>query len=82
MDDALTEDQVRRKVESEMIKAGSIRALAREWRISASYLCDFLNGRRGPGPQILRPLGLIQVVEVRYIRGKSEGRRRRVRLGS
>jgi hypothetical protein len=73
----MTEDQVRAKVEAEVGRAGSLRALAREWRISPSYLSDFLNGRRGPGPQVLSPLGLVQEVSVRYIPGENAGRRRR-----
>jgi hypothetical protein len=75
MPEEFTEAQVREQVEAEVLRLGSLRALARQWGMSPSYLSDFLNGRRGPGPQILRPLGL--VVTVRYVRGKSEGRRRR-----
>jgi lambda repressor-like predicted transcriptional regulator len=73
----MTESEVRAKVEAEVQRAGSMRALAREWGMSVSYLSDFLAGRRGPGPQILDPLGLVQVVVVSYEPGKAEGRRRR-----
>jgi hypothetical protein len=73
----VTESEVRAKVEAEVQRAGSMRALAREWNMSVSYLSDFLNHRRGPGPQILDPLGLVQRVAVSYEPGKAEGRRRR-----
>ena len=71
-----TEADIRAKVEALVVKAGSMRALAKEWNMSPAYLGDFLNSRRGPGPQILVPLGLVQVVTVRYVKGKNEGRRR------
>ena len=77
MKEELTEDDVRAIVEPLIVKAGSMRALAKEWNMSPAYLGDFLNGRRGPGPQILKPLGLVQVVTVRYVKGETEGRRRR-----
>jgi len=47
-------------------EAGSIRAVARDWGVSPSYLCDLLAGRRAPGPAILGPLGLRRVVTVTY----------------
>lgn len=74
----MTEEQVRAKVEAIVVKAGSMRAVAREWKVSPAYLSDFLNGRRGPGPQILAPVGLVPVVTVRYVPGKAEGRKRKV----
>lgn len=77
MSERLTEQQVRERVEALVVKAGSMRALAREWGMTPSYLSDFLNGRRGAGPQIAGPLGLIQVVEVYFVEGKTEGRRKR-----
>lgn len=77
MQGEMTEGQLREYVESLVVAAGSLRALAREWAVAPSYLCDFLNGRRGPGPQILAPLGLVADVSVRYVPGKAGGRRRR-----
>lgn len=38
-------------------KAGSLRALARQWKVSAAYLSDVKNRRRAPGPSILKHLG-------------------------
>lgn len=38
-------------------QAGSLRALARRWKLSAAYLSDVKNGRRAPGPSILKHLG-------------------------
>jgi transcriptional regulator with XRE-family HTH domain len=73
----MTEDEVRKRVEALVVEAGSLRELARRWDVSPSYLSDFLNGRRGPGPQILGPLGLVADVVVRYVPGKTTGRKRR-----
>ena len=74
---AYCEADVRDTVEGLVVGAGSMRALAREWGMSPAYLGDFLNGRRGPGPQILKPLGLVQVVTIEYRKGTSVGRQRR-----
>lgn len=41
-----------------MIKYGTTqKMLAKQFGISAAYLCDFLQGRREAGPKILRALG-------------------------
>ena len=77
MNHGLTEEQVRARVEALVVEAGSLRALCREWGVSPAHLCDFLNGRRGPGPKVLEPLGLVRHVEVRYVPGAAGGRRRR-----
>jgi hypothetical protein len=47
-----------RMVEREAVKAGSIRGLARKWKLSAPYISDVLLRRRDPGPSILRKLKL------------------------
>lgn len=73
----MTESEVRVRVEREVERAGSLRALAREWGVGPSYLSDFLNNRRGPGPKVLGPLGLVQVVRVSYEPGEAKGRRKR-----
>lgn len=54
--------QVLKMVRSEVERAGSQRALAREWGISVAYLSDVLRGNRHPGPSICGPLGLKPVV--------------------
>lgn len=64
----LTQEDVRRLVMQKYEKAGSFRSLAREWGLSAAYLCDFLNGRRGPGSRILNQFGLKRFVNVTYVR--------------
>lgn len=40
-------------------------AVAADLKIQPSYLSDILNGRRGPGPQVLRALGVERVVSYR-----------------
>jgi hypothetical protein len=73
----MTEEELRRKVETMVNSFGSLRAMAKAWGISPSYLCDFLNGRRGPGGAILGRLGLVPQVTVLYVPGEASGRRRR-----
>lgn len=46
-------------------RAGSLEALAREWRVSRGYLSSLLSGKRGPGRKVLSKLGLERVVEFR-----------------
>ena len=77
METRFTEQQVRDQVEALVVKAGSLRKLAIEWEMSPAYLSDFLNGRRGAGPQIVKPLGLVQCVEVYYVAGEQPKRRRK-----
>jgi hypothetical protein len=36
---------------------GGVREAARQWGCSPAYLSDVLNGRRGPGPAVLKPIG-------------------------
>lgn len=62
----MDEKQVIERVRKEVGRAGSIRALAREWGVTPSYICDLLNGRRAPGGKILGPLGLRMVKTVTY----------------
>ena len=76
---SLTEADVRARVEDLVVKAGSLRALAREWDVSPSYLSDFLTGRRGPGAKILGLLGLVPRITVEYVPGVAKGRRQRAR---
>jgi hypothetical protein len=39
-----------------------LRATARELKCSAPYLLDIINGRRQPGPKILKALGLERTI--------------------
>jgi len=57
-------------VRKEIKRAGSLRALAREWSVSPCYISDTCNGRRAPGPAILEPLGLERRTIVTYERQK------------
>ena len=59
----MTEDQVRDKVRKLIsVSGGNATAVARELGVSASYLHDFMDGRRMPGRKILSALGLRRVV--------------------
>lgn len=60
----MNEKAVVELVRKEKARAGGVRALAREWGISPVYISDLLNGRRGPGPGILKNLGLKRVQTV------------------
>ena len=62
----MTEEQVRAQVERLIQEAGSLRALARRWKITPSYLSDLRfrpSGRRTCGPGARRP---VRIVTVRY----------------
>lgn len=50
------------------LKRVSLRELARTIGCSPPYLSDVMNGKRDPGPLILRYLGLRKVVSVRWER--------------
>ena len=48
--------------------AGSQKAAAAALGISAQYLTDILNGRREPGPKMLKALGLERISSYREVR--------------
>lgn len=47
--------------------AESMRAVARDFGVSVTYISEVLKGTREPGPSILGPLGLEVEVSVRKI---------------
>jgi hypothetical protein len=51
---------------------GSLRKQALDWKISAAYLSDIVNGRRLPGNKVLKPLNLKLEQETlrTYVRSK------------
>ena len=54
--------EVCRRLTAACKAAGSQRAFAEKNGMSAAYVCDVLNGRRDPGPSILKALGLVIVI--------------------
>lgn len=56
-----------------------MREYAKEISCSAPYLSDLYNGRRQPGPQILRFLGLVKVqtTDVYYIAAENAAVKKR-----
>lgn len=54
----MSADEVRKMIRSRAEDIGTMRALARAWKVSPAYLSDVINGNREPGPRILRALGL------------------------
>lgn len=62
----MNESDIRRLVAISIKRAGSLRSLAREWKISPAMLSDVMTGRRGPGPKVLDHFGLKRVVIVTY----------------
>lgn len=62
----MNEYQMREVIRQEMNAVGSLREAAKKWKLSPAYLSDCLNGRRNPGPAILRALGYVRVVKVTY----------------
>jgi hypothetical protein len=70
-----TMQDVRRMVERQAKKAGSLRAYARQTGCTVAYLSDVLRARRDPGPKVLTPLGLEKIeprYEIRYRRTAKE----------
>jgi hypothetical protein len=59
---AYTADEVRELVIAQAKKAGNGTQLAKRWRCSREYVLSVMAGHEGPGPKILRPLGLKRVV--------------------
>lgn len=65
----MTEDEVRDLLRRKCEKAGSNRAFAIKHKITPTYIGDFLDGTRKPGPAILDALGLeVASVETLYRR--------------
>ncbi len=71
----MTESDVIDLVRAEVVQAGSMRKLARQWGMSPPYLSDVLKRYRPPGPSILSNLGLQRHVDYRKIppNGKKSG---------
>jgi hypothetical protein len=65
----MTADDVRSMLREACRKAGTSAAWADKNNVSQAYVSDTINGRREPGPAILRALGL--VVEPTYRKAKS-----------
>ena len=42
--------------------------IAKQLKVSPQYLCDIQQGRRAPGPKVLRALGLREVITYEWIR--------------
>lgn len=64
----VTESEVISLVREAVDRAGSMRKLASEWGVSPPMISDLLGGRRGPGPKILRHLGLKRIKSVSYVK--------------
>ncbi len=63
----MNEASVREIVAEAVERAGGMRPLSREWGISVSMVSDLINGRRAPGPKVLKHLGLVRVKTVAYL---------------
>lgn len=63
----MTAEDVRDLVRKRIAAAGSMAALAKQWKCTAGYLSNILNGRDTPGPRILKPLGLRIVTTTTYV---------------
>lgn len=64
----MTESDVAKLIEIEIARAGSVRALAREWKLSPCMISDIRNGRRGPGPKVLKQLGMKKVHKIEFVK--------------
>ena len=63
---------VESKLAARIEKAGGVRALARDWGVSAAWISQVSRGQRRPGPAILDRLGIAKVVGYR-LKAKAKG---------
>jgi predicted transcriptional regulator len=70
----MTESDVAKIVEHEIERAGSVRALGREWGVSPCMISDLRNGRRGPGPKVLRQLGMKKIHRIEFVKASAPSR--------
>ncbi len=61
----MTEKEILRLVKRRIAASASDAEAARSLGVSRQYLCDYLKGRKGAGPRILRKLGIRR--EVQYV---------------
>ena len=54
----MTKTRVLQVLRAAVTEAGSQKALAATWGLSASYLSDVLKGTRPPGPRVLGPMNI------------------------
>ena len=54
----MTDAQLMRLLEARLERAGTVKNLAADLGISATYLADILSRRSEPGPKVLAALGL------------------------
>ena len=64
----MTPDDFRDFLRAKAADAGSKKALAAQFGISAAYMGDVLNGRKSPGPAILGRFNLHRVIRYEPIR--------------
>lgn len=65
----MTKAEVMRRLRARVKEIGGESAAARAFQVSTVYLWQVLNGKRDPGPKILRALKLRR--EVRYVESGS-----------
>lgn len=56
--DVFPPEDVLAGLQDEIVRAGSMRALAREWGLTVSHLSRCVNGHEAPSPAILARMGL------------------------
>lgn len=65
---SVTGEQLTKRLQSDIKRAGSQRKWAAEHDVTGQYVCDLLRGRREPGPKILAALGVRRVVAYEVVR--------------
>lgn len=69
----LDESQMREAICTAIAVSPSLRQLAKTWGVSPSHLSDCANGKRAPGPLILRHFGMERRVVVSYHASETAG---------
>jgi hypothetical protein len=70
MEREFTEPEIRVELTRLRDEVGGVRSLAERIGVSPGYVCDVLLGRRAPGPDFLKVLGIRKEVIVRYVRDR------------
>jgi predicted transcriptional regulator len=65
---AMTREEVVALLQRMADRAGSQRALAKEIGVTAAYVGQVLDGKRDPGPAILKVFGLRRHVQITYVK--------------
>ena len=68
----MTDSAMLALIRREVARLGGIRASAREWGLSHSYLARVLSGQQPTGPRLLAKVGWERATTLRRIKGRGK----------